>query len=108
MAIKRDSCRASERITMLQMHEQGFSIGQISNQVSVKEHIVESVISGKWAKEEARLKKVQAKRDEEYRQKAARQKQEDATLMATAIASALADSKNESKEAPSEEASTAA
>ena len=97
MAIKRNSCRTSERKRMRELSAQGYSIPQISNAVSVKEPIVTLVVNGSWAEAE-KEGKAQLKANETLRAGAAHQaKIDDAALVATAVAQAISDS-DEQKE----------
>lgn len=89
MAIKRNSCRISERKRMREMQAQGFSIPQISNAVSVREHIVSDVLSGVWDKGEARQKQDQVASDVARAGAKEQKKIDDAAAIATATAMAI-------------------
>ena len=84
MAIKRNSCRVTERSRMIKLSAQGLSIPQISNAVSVHEHIVDEVVSGRWAAAE-KLGKAQQSRNDEVRSQA---KENEEVTKAAAIAAA--------------------
>lgn len=84
MAIKRHSCRVTERIRMRKLEAQGKSIPQISNATSVHEHIVDEVLSGRWAASEKKGK-IQLKLNNERR---AKEKDNEAVVQAAAIAAA--------------------
>ena len=64
MAIKRHSCRVTERNRMKKLAREGLSVPQISNAVSVHEHVVTRVVSGEWAAEEKKGKAQQRLNDE--------------------------------------------
>jgi hypothetical protein len=84
MAIKRNSCRLSERVRMRVLSEKGYSIPQISNATSVHEHIIDEVLSGRWAAAEKEGKK-QVKLNEVSRNEATANEE---TNKAAAIAAA--------------------
>ena len=89
MAIKRRSCRVTERTRMRKMHAEGFDNRQISNATSVVEDIVADVVSGRWAEAEAAQARDQVVADETRAGAAQKQKIEDAAAIATATALAL-------------------
>ena len=89
MAIKRNSCRITERKRMRVLEAKGFSLAQISNAVSVRENIVAQVLDGSWAAAEAVGKKQQAANNKVREGEKQQQKIDDATLVATAVARAL-------------------
>jgi hypothetical protein len=89
MAIKRNSCRISERKRMREMQAQGYSTPQISNAVSVHEHIVDNVLSGEWAKGETQQKQDQVASDVARAGAEEQKKIDDAAAIATATAMAI-------------------
>ena len=84
MAIKRNSCRRTERTRMKKLSAQGLSIPQISNAVSVHEHIINQVLDGAWDAAE-KLGKAQQARNDDVRSKA---KENEEVNKAAAIAAA--------------------
>jgi hypothetical protein len=89
MAIKRNSCRISERKRMREMQAQGYSIPQISNAVSVREHIVSDVLSGVWDAGETQQKQDQVASDIARAGAKEQKKIDDAAAIATATAMAI-------------------
>lgn len=89
MPIKRESCRVTERTRMRKMHSEGFSVGQISNAVSVRENVVEMVVSGQWAEQENAQKADQKSADAAKVQAAKQEKIDDAAAIAAATAKAI-------------------
>lgn len=89
MAIKRNSCRISERKRMKDLHARGFSIPQISNAVSVHEHIVTQVLDGSWDALEKEGRVQQKKNDAARLEEVEKQKVADAAVVATAVVQAL-------------------
>ncbi len=89
MPIKRNSCRITERTRMRNMAAEGYSIQQISNAVSVHEHIVDEVLSGRWAEAEAVQAQEQRTLDEKREVERSTEKEREAAAMGAAIAAAL-------------------
>lgn len=95
MAIKRNSCRVTERTRMLRMSAEGYSIPQISNAVSVSENIVTMVVDGTWAEGEKRQKAEQRRLDAARETAAEDRKANEAAVLGKAIASALKEGQDE-------------
>ena len=89
MSIKRNSCRISERKRMRILQEKGMSIPQISNAVSVRENIVEEVLSGRWAEAEAVGKKQLSANNEARSVEKENEKINEAAAIAAATVQAL-------------------
>jgi hypothetical protein len=104
MAIKRNSCRISERKKMREMAAQGFSIPQISNQVSVKENVVSDVLDGTWAKAEAKQKKAQKALDAKRADAEENKEVAQAAAIAAATAKAIKDAEKVEAAVEQEEA----
>lgn len=89
MAIKRHSCRISERKRMREMQSEGYKVQQISNAVSVHEHIVTDVLDGTWEAAEQAHKKQQKINDEARRLEAENKEQNQAAIVAGAVVTAI-------------------
>lgn len=89
MPIKRNSCRVSERKRMREMHAQGYAVPQISNAVSVREHIVAQVVDGSWAEQEKQGKLQQRANDAARSTAEQDAKAQEAATLGAAIAGAL-------------------
>lgn len=89
MPIKRNSCRVTERTRMRKMSNEGFTIGQISNAVSVRENVVQLVVDGTWDEQEKAQKADQVTSDANRADAARQAKIDDAAAIATATAKAM-------------------
>ena len=89
MPIKKDSCRISERKRMKQMAAEGFHPAQISNAVSVKQHLVDSVLDGTWGEQEKQQKLDQKQADKNRAEAEARKEAQNAAATAAAMKAVL-------------------
>ena len=89
MPIKKSTCRITERRMMKQKNAAGYSVGQISVEMSIREAVIERVLSGEWDAAEERNRVVSKKLQQERKDSAIKSKEDEAIKLGTAIAQAM-------------------